>query len=208
MPAATRKPWPMRWILASILLFIVPYTYINLKFRKAGPAFEPYADMQAQANVKRLLEAGYTRVTVRAERPFPALPRVAIIQNAPLATFVPAPGGLPSPLGQILVETPRLPETYRDLVAPAEFTTADAPRLQFTARHPGQHEQLGGAEVYLQGDSVVIVPTFEPVPEGLQARTADTNVLLTLPAGMLAPGRHRVTLAGTRDSVTWQVVVR
>jgi hypothetical protein len=208
MSAATRKPWPMRWIVATILLFIVPYTYINLKFRKPGPAFEPYADMQAQANVKRLLEAGYTRVTVRAERPFPALPRADITRSAPPAASAPAPGGLPSPLDTVLVETPRLPESYRDLVAPAEFTTADSSRLQFTARYPGQHEQLGGAEVYLQDDSVVIVPTFERIPDGLQARTPDTNVLLTLPAGMLAPGRHRFTLAGTRDSVTWHVVVR
>ena len=140
--------------------------------------------------------------------PSPALPRADIIQTAPLASSTPAAGGLPSPLDTVLVETPRLPESYRDLVAPAEFTTADSPRLQFTARYPGQHEQLGGAEVYLHQESVVIVPTFEPVPEGLQARTADTNVLLTFPAGMLAPGRHRFTLAGTRDSVTWQVVVR
>lgn len=198
----------MRWIVASILLFIVPYTYINVKYRKAGPAFEPYADMQAQANVKRLLEAGYTRVTVRAERPFPALPRADITVGAPLAAPTPASGGLPAPLDTVLVETPRLPESYRDLVAPAEFSADAAARLQFTARYTGQHEQLGGAEVYLHNDSVVIVPTFEPVPDGLQARTPETNVLLTLPAGMLAPGRHRFTLAGTRDSVTWPVVVR
>ncbi len=208
MSAANRKPWPMRWIVASILLFIVPYTYINLKYRKAGPAFEPYADMRDQANVKRLLEAGYTRVIVRAERPFPALSRAEIIQNAPPAAPASAPGGLPSPLDTVLVEAPRLPESYRDLAAPAEFASADSPRLQFTARYAGQHEQLGGAEVYLHHESVVIVPTFEPVPDNLTARSRESTVLVTLPPGLLKPGQHIFTLAGARDSARWTVLVR
>lgn len=208
MSAATRKPWPMRWIVASILLFIVPYTYINLKYRKPGPAFEPYADMRAQANVKRLLDAGYTRVSIRAERPFPALPGPEILRDAPAASFTPAPGGLPAPLDTLLVEPPRLPESYRDLIAPAEFATTDSVRIQFTTHLAGEHEQLGGAEVYVHDALVVIVPTFEPVPEGLRTRTRDANILLTLPAGLLAPGRHVFNLSGIRDSVRWSVLVR
>jgi len=112
--SAARKPWPMRWIVASILLFIVPYTYVNLKFRKPDKAFEPYADMKDQANVKRLLDAGYTRVAIRAERPYPALPAPRLLPaGVSPAGIAPAPGGLPKPLDTTLVEPPACPPPTR-----------------------------------------------------------------------------------------------
>jgi hypothetical protein len=209
MSVAARKPWPLRWIVATILLFIVPYTYVNLKFRKPTPAFEPYADMKEQANVKRLLDAGYTRVSIAAERPHPALPAERLLSAGGLRAVVStAPGGLPRPLDTTLVELPRLPAGYADLVAPAELAAHESARLQFTARVEGDHEQLGGAAVYIRDDQVVIVPAFEPVPGDLRARTREGNVLLTLPAGLLAPGQHHFTLAGSRDSLRWTVLVR
>ena len=199
----------MRWIVASILLFIVPYTYVNLHFRKPNKVFEPYADMKEQANVRRLLDAGYTRVAVRAERPYPPLSAKQLLpEGASAATTTPSSGGLPDPLGKTLVEPPRLPSGYANLVAPAELPAQTAARLQFTARIDNDHEQLAGAEVYIREDTVVIVPTFEPVPGALQARAKEGDVLLTLPAGLLAPGRHTVTLAGARDSLSWTVMVR
>lgn len=208
MPApAERKPWPMRWIVAAILLFIVPYTYVNLKFRKPGKAFEPYADMKAQANVTRLLDAGYRRVDVPAERPFPAL-TPAEITHGPSASPAGAPGGLPSALAHTLVESPRLPAAYRDLVAPAESNALLPAKLQFTARLASDREQLAGADLYLRETQLVIVPRFEPIPEGLQARSAESTVLLTLPAGLLTPGRHSLTLVGARESLHWDVLVR
>ena len=204
---ASRKPWPMRWIVVAILAFIVPYTYLNLKYRKPAKAFEPYADMKAQANVNRLLDAGYRRVSVRAERPFPALAPAEITRGLAAAP-APAPGGLPEQLGKTLVETPRLPAGYRDILAPAELSTLIPARLQFTATLDNDHEQLGGAEVFVRDDAVIIVPTFEPVPGDLIISTRESNVLLTLPAGLLPPGTHVVTLAGARDSLRWTVLVR
>src|SRR5438105_3708911 len=56
------EPWPMKWIALAILLFIVPYTYLTLHFRKPGKAFEPYADLSKRANTARLLSAGYQRI--------------------------------------------------------------------------------------------------------------------------------------------------
>lgn len=208
MPApAARKPWPMRWIVAAILMFIVPYTYVNLKFRKPGKAFEPYADMKAQANVNRLLDAGYRRVDVPAERPFPALTPGEITRGQ-AANPTPAPGGLPPALADTLLEPPRLPAAYRDLIAPAESNTLRPAKLQFTAHLASDREQLAGADLYLRESQLVIVPRFEPIPEGLQARSAESTVLLTLPPGLLPPGRHSLTLVGARESLHWDVVVR
>jgi hypothetical protein len=205
--ADSRKPWPMRWVVASIILFLVPYTFITFKYRKPEKAFEPYADMKAQANVKRLVEAGYVRSNVRAERPFPALPARDVTRGA-AAQVTPLAGGLPDPLRKTLVEAPRLPAGYHDLLAPAEITALLPTRVQFTARLESDHEQLGGAEIYINENSVVIVPTFEPIPGELKTRTQETNVLLTLPAGLLSPGEHVFTLAGSRYSLRWNVIVR
>jgi len=204
--SVTRKPWPMRWIVAAILLFIVPYTYVNLKFRKPNRAFEPYADMKEQANVKRLLDAGYTRVNVRAERPYPPLGAAQVLgPGRSRVTFARSPGGLPRPLDGTLVEAPRLPLRYGDLVAPAEVSGDEAIRLQFTATVEGANEQLAGAEIYIRSNEVVVAPTFEPLPGKLAARDQQSLVLLTLPAGILAPGRHTFTLAGRESSLRWEL---
>ena len=93
---ASRKPWPMRWIVLAILLFIVPYTYVTLEYRKPNKAFEPYADMKEQANVHRLLDAGYKRVSVRAERPFPALSPAEITRGPAAAPSPASPQGMSS----------------------------------------------------------------------------------------------------------------
>jgi hypothetical protein len=207
-PTAARKPWPLRWIVASILLFIVPYTYVNLKFRKTDKAFEPYADMKEQANVKRLLDAGYVRVRIRAERPAPPLPATEIVPAGDLGpALAPAPAGLPEALASTLVEPPRLPAAYAGLATPLTLPAQSPLRLQFTALLETDHEQLGGAEVFVREDQIVIVPTFEPVPGALRSRTREDLVLLTLPAGVLAPGRHEIFLPGSRESLRWSVLV-
>lgn len=208
MSAAARKPWPMRWIVASILLFIVPYTYVTFKFRKPDKAFEPYADMMEQANVKRLLDAGYTRVAVRAERPYPPLPAKEIVPASDLGPAISkTAGGLPAPLNTTLVELPRLPASYSGLITPATLSSTAPIRLQFNAHLDNDREQLGGASVYIRDDTIVIAPTLEPAPGALQARVKESNVLLTLPAGLLAPGSHTVTLVGANDSLRWNVMV-
>jgi hypothetical protein len=80
--------------------------------------------------------------------------------------------------------------------------------MQFNARLEGDHEQLAGAAVYIRNDEIVIVPSFEPVPGSLQARSKEGIVLLTLPPGLLAPGQHTVTLVGATESARWTVKVR
>ena len=59
----------MKWIVLAIVVSLVLYTYLTLHFRKAGPAFRPYADIKDHANTVRLLDAGYQRITVEAELP-------------------------------------------------------------------------------------------------------------------------------------------
>lgn len=197
----------MRWVVLTILVVIVPYTYVNLKFRKPEKAFEPYADMKAQANVIRLLDAGYQRVTLRAVRPFPDL-GLGEITRGPAATAETIPGGLPADLGTTLVEAPRLPAAYRDLLAPAEVSVLLPARVQFTALLDSNRETLAAAEIYIREGVVVIVPTFEATAGALEARSKEVTIALDWPVGLLPAGLHTLTLAGARDSLRWSVLVR
>ena len=54
-----KKPWSLKWIAIIILACIIPYTWITVRYRKPGPAFQPYDDSKNRANVLRLLDAGY-----------------------------------------------------------------------------------------------------------------------------------------------------
>src|ERR1022692_2308833 len=64
-----RSPWPMRWIVLAIVLFVPVYTWLTLHYRRPGPAFRPYQDMRDRADVVRLLKAGYKGVAIDARRP-------------------------------------------------------------------------------------------------------------------------------------------
>lgn len=207
MSNARQKPWPLRWIVVAILVCIVPYTFITLKYRKPGRAFEPYADMKAQANVNRLLDAGYRRLSLTAERPAIPYPAATLTGGKPAKTTS-GTGGLPAPLDTTLVEVPRMPGTYRDLVAPAEINHSVPSRIQFICKLDSDQEQLGGADVFMRDTAVVVVPVFETVTGDLRTRSRESVVLLTLPAGLLPPGPHTVTLAGARESLSWTLQVR
>ena len=200
--AGSRQPWPLKWIVVAILLMIVPYTFLTLRYRKEGPAFRPYEDMRERANVSRLLSAGYQRVTIPAQRP------AGRTDASGGAAIAPAPGGLPEDLRSTLVEAPRLPSEITTLTAAATASTLTAYQIELTCSLPDDRHQLGGAELFLKGDSLVPTPTLERVGGDLLTRSRQAAVLLTVPAGTLRAGTYRVTLTAERASRTWTLTVR
>jgi len=204
MPAAPaeRKPWPMKWIVVAIIVVIVPYTVLTLRFRRPEKAFEPYADMKERANTMRLLSAGYQRINLDAQRP--ASPSSA----GAAASVANAAGGLPTGLRATLVDVPLLPTEILSVTAAPTATAAAFYPIQFTCTLPDNKEQLAGAELYVRGEEIIITPDFEKISGGLQTRTRENIVLLTVPAGALKPGHYRVTLAGERASRTWSLQVK
>jgi hypothetical protein len=192
----------MKWIIVAIILIIVPYTVLTLRYRKPGPAFQPYEDMKNRANVSRLLEAGYQRISITAQRPADNdRPRDGAIVTT-------TTGGLPSELRTTLVEAPLLPAEITRVTAAATTNTLQPYSIQFTCTLPDNKQQLGGADLFIRGETIVITPTFEPVSGDLQTRTRETVVLLTVPAGALKNGNYTVTLAGERSSRSWPLEVK
>ncbi len=200
--AGNRQPWPMKWIVVAILLMVVPYTFLTLRYRKEAPAFQPYEDMKSRANVSRLLSAGYQRVTIPAQRP---AGRTGAAGGAVIGK---APGGVPEDLRSTLVEPPRLPTEITAVTAAAATSTLTPYQIELNCSLPDDRHQLGGAELYLKGDALVLTPTLERVGGELLTRSRQSAVLLTLPAGTLRPGTYRVTLAAELSSRAWTLEVR
>jgi len=196
-----RKPWPMKWIVVSILVFIPIYTYLTLHFRRPGPAFNPYQDLRDRTDVVRLLKAGYHRVAVDASRPAESLPGAALATER-------AAGGLPQELKTTLVESPLLPlEIVSVTASPAASSGIDYP-IGVSYTLADNKRQLSGAHLYEREGEVVIVADFERLGGELLARDRDGVALLTVPPGALRPGTYRVTVVGERVSRSWSLTVR
>lgn len=191
----------MKWIVLAILLIIVPYTFLTLRYRKPARAFEPYSDLKDRANTSRLIAAGFQRVTLTAQRP--ADPVAAVIA-APVS---PAAGGLPAALRSSLLDQPRLPAEILTVAAAPNTTVAQPYSIQFSCSLPDDQQQLGGAQLYLREGEIYLVPNFERLVGELLTRSRKNNVQLTVPAGALKPGTYHATILGQSASKAWTVQV-
>jgi hypothetical protein len=201
-----RKPWPMKWVVVAIIACLVPYTWLTLHYRKAEPSFQPYEDSKQRANVLRLLDSGYQRISVDAARP--ADPQELIRSLHGLAVISDAPAGVTEGLDVALVESPLLPVSYGTISASAETASLLPYPIVFTCKLDDQKHQLGGAYIFLRGETVVLVPQFEPLGGELTARSKESPVAVTIPGGALKTGRYTVRLAGRDQSKQWTLTVR
>ena len=122
------KPWPMKWIVAAIAVFIVGYTLVNVYFRKPGRGFRPYEDMNNRATTARLLAAGWQKMPVDTRRP----------AEKPSAADIPAAvtretAGLGADLESKFAEKPKLLATIDRVVSPASVTHGSDYAAYFTA---------------------------------------------------------------------------
>lgn len=202
MSAPNKKPWPMKWIVVAILVCIVPYTWLTVRYRKADKPFEPYVDMKNEANVIRLLAHGYQRVTAPAERlETPPSPPAA---DAARATA--APAGYPTKLAEALADPPALPLGYRTVAAPAATKAGEPFAIAFTCRLPDDHHVVAGMELYVKDGQLALVPAFESVG-GLSTRTRDFSARITVPGHLLPAGTYQVLLPGSEASLGWTLQV-
>jgi hypothetical protein len=195
-----RKPWPMKWVILAIVVSIGGYTFLTLHYRKNAAPYRPYEDMKKRVNTRRLIDAGYQRIPLVATRPAD----LTLIRN----TALPAPGGLPSTLGTALVSPPQLPSEIVDVQADGSVAKNAAYQINCRLRVADERHQLGSAELYVHGEEIVITPDFDPLGSGLEARSRESVVTLTIPAGALNPGHYRVTLVGAAASRAWPLDVK
>lgn len=192
----------MKWVVVAIVVMIVPFTYLSLRYRKASPAFRPYEDMKERANTTRLLSAGYQRIPLPARRPADPL-------RAPHSTFIATvAGGLPAELKSTLVDTPLLPAEITNVSAPGEVGARADYAFRFACNMADFKRELAGADLYVKDGELVITPDYEKLSGEFLARSTENIVELVIPAGALKPGHYRVTLVGEKSSRAWSLDVK
>lgn len=187
----------MKWVVLVIIVSLAGYTYVTLRYRKTAPSYLPYQDTKNRAGVLRLLSAGFQRIILTAQRPAEA----GVVSNRAASTAV--PGGIGSDLGPSLLDLPLLPAEITRVNAPATLSALLAYPIEFTCALADNKRQISGAELYLKDNVITLLPTFEQLDGGLMARSRESVVLVTVPAGTLKPGSYRAVVVGERTSRAW-----
>lgn len=196
------KPWSMKWIVLAIVLFVVGYTLVNVYYRKPGPAFRPYEDMNKRATTARLLNAGWQKLPVELTRP-------ATKPGFGIAASISRGGaGLGPELEASFAEKPRLLATIDKVTAPADATHGSVYSIFFTASLTDQNFQVGRIEALLRGNEIVLVPAIEKLPDHLLSRWEDADYCASLPTERLPPGRYTIRLAAKGPAAQWTFNVR
>jgi hypothetical protein len=186
----------MKWIVLAILVFVVLYTYLNLHFRKPGPAYQPYQDSRQRAALEQV---GYQRITCRVDRPSDPAP---IVDSA-----LPAPGGLPADLLATFPTPPLLPAEIGVVAADPSVEAMATYSIQFSCTQSDNLREVVGAHLFLKAGEIFAVPDSETLPAGLIARTRANVIRIRVPPGTIPVGSYHVTLVGGQSSKAWTLQV-
>ncbi|WP_415907603.1 hypothetical protein [Oleiharenicola sp. Vm1] len=192
----------MKWIVLAIVIFVIGYTLVNIFYRKPGPAFRPYEDMNKRATTVRLLNAGWQKLPVELTRP-------ADKPGFSMAASVARGGaGLGPDLEAAFAEKPRLLATIDKVTAPTDTAHGAPYAVFFTASLTDQNYQVGHLEALLRGNEIVLIPTLEKLPNHLLSRWEDADYLARVPTDRLPPGRYTIRLAAKGPAAQWTFSVR
>ncbi len=200
----TSKPWPMKWVVVAIVVFVVGYTVVNLVFRKPGRAYRPYQDAQDRATTARLLAAGWQKMPVDARRPVekPATDDVP-------AAVTRAAVGLGPDLATNFAEQPKLLTTIDRVVAPGGVSRGADYCAYFTASISSQKAQVGDLTLYRRGAELVLIPSTEPLPgKDLMSRWSDSTYCVNFSTTNLPAGRYQVRIVAQGPALAWSFTVR
>ncbi len=192
----------MKWVVLSIVVFIVLYTAVNILYRKPTPPHRPYEEMVNRTITARLQAAGWQRLPVSLRRPADKPP-------AGEATVVRGAHGLGTTLEACFVEPPHLLASIDHVSAPATVAHGADYTAYFTGSVPDQQLQLGEVYVYRHDREIVLLPTTEHLPGNrLLSRWADAGYGFTVPTGALAPGRYEMRVVAHGAALQWTLEVR
>jgi hypothetical protein len=192
----------MKWIVLAIVVCIVPYTWITIKYRKEAPAHLPYQDNKDRAQVMRLLEAGFQRIPISLER--------LVDPPAPLkgaAAVEVAPGGLPLILNGLLIDNPPVPSTFSQVNAPAESLSSALYEVTLGCTQPDHQEHPTTSVVYRLHQEVIFIIGYEKNSGELLSRRTDAFLRVIVPAHVFEPGQYHATLIGAQASRHWTFTV-
>jgi hypothetical protein len=194
----------MKWIVLSIVVFVVIYTVVNIYYRKQGPAYRPYQDAQDRATTARLLAAGWHKIPLETRRPVekPDADGAAAKITREIA-------GLGPDLESKFAEKPKLVSTIDRAAAPASVAHGGDYSIYFTVGIPSQKAQVGDLSLYQRGNELVLIPSVEKLPgKDLMTRWDDANYCVTFSTTTLPAGRYTVRIVAQAPAAAWSFDVR
>lgn len=197
----------MKWVVLAIVLFVIGYTLVMIFFRKPGQAHQPYDDAKQRAKTARLVAAGYQQVLLSAERPADPAPSKIVIGHTK-ANVTAASGGIDSELAIALAERPLMAESITQVTATADSDAKEPYRVLFSATLRDHKRMISGGVLFRRANQLYLLPIFEPIQGQLLARTKETTVILTVPAGVIPPGKYQTTLIGENSSRRWDISLK
>lgn len=198
------KPWPMKWTVVTIGLFVVGYTAVNLYFRKAGRPYQPYQDAQDRATTARLLAAGWHKIPADTRRPA----EKPATDDTP-AAVTRAAAGLGPDLAPKFAEQPKLLATIEKVVAPASVARGSDYYAYFTASLTDQKTLVGELSLYRKGHEIVLIPTTEALPgKELRSRWNDSIYWVSFSTANLPQGRYQARIVAKGPAAAWSFSVR
>jgi hypothetical protein len=193
----------MKWIIVSIVLFIVGYTLVNLFFRKPNQPYRPYQDAQDRATTARLLAAGWHKMHLSDRRP---LEKAALSDLAPVGRGA---AGLGPDLEPNFAEEPKLAASIDRVTAPATVAHGSDYSFYFTASLADQHLQFGELTLYRRGNELALIPTIEDLPgKQLMTRWNDADFAATWSTADLPPGRYEARIVARGAAATWSFTIK
>ena len=200
----TPKPWPMKWIVLAIVIFVVGYTAVNFFYRKKGPAYRPYQDAQDRATTARLLAAGWHKIPLETSRPL----EKPDLDGTP-AKITHELAGLGPDLESKFAEKPKLIATIDKVTAPGNVAHGANYEVYFTASLSKLTMQVGELTLYQHDHELVLIPSIEPLPgKGLMSRWNDSTYYVRFPTTSLPPGRYTMRIVALAPAATWTFEIR
>lgn len=193
----------MKWIIVSIVVFIVGYTVVNLYFRKPNKPYRPYQDAQDRATTARLLAAGWHKLPLANRRP---LEKAALEATAPVGRGA---AGLGPDLEPNFAEKPKLAASIDKVTAPTVVAHGQDYSFYFTASLADQHFQIGDFTLYRRGHELALIPTIEDLPgKQLMTRWNDADFAATFSTADLPPGRYDARIVARGAAATWSFTIK
>lgn len=193
----------MKWVVLAIVVFIAAYTFVNLRYRKAGPGRRPYEETSRHVTTVRLQDAGWEHLPVEVRRPIEKPPAglPTAVQRGAL--------GLGLDLDACFADRPTLMSSIDAVAAPAAVARGEECIAWITATLPDQQLQLGDLQLLHHGTDLVLVPTLEVLPgRALLSRWKDNTYVASFSTAGLAPGTYRVRVVAHGPAAAWNLVVK
>lgn len=204
-----KKPWPMKWIVLAIAVYVVGYTFVNISYRKPSEAaHEPFAEArERRMRSVQALTYGWTRVACEFTSPVADV-TVPAAEIASAALPQRLDRHLPPELVLVVPHEPALHPARVQLTAPAGLSTGDSLRVRLEFPGDASVPAFGETLAYFKDNHLFLFfqDDRHVAPESTPT-TAASPLELVLPPATLTAGTWQASAFTASQTLTWSFTI-